>query len=74
MIVTLSLAYFFWVAPGPSRIPDITVADQVAKEVALLLPVPNLPVPMTDFTTAVKSKVKRHWQSSWGNQSLTNKA
>ena len=37
------------------RIPGNTATDEAAKEAALLLPVPNLRVPMTDFKTALES-------------------
>lgn len=44
---------------GRSAICGDTVADQAAaEEAALLLPVLNLPVTMTDFKATIKSKVK----------------
>lgn len=53
--------------------PGNTVAVQVVKEAALILPVPNLLFPTTDFKESVKSKVKKPWQSSLTNNLRTIK-
>ena len=61
-----------WI-PGHKGIEGNELVDKIAKEAALIRPIPNIPVSSTDFKATINNHLHSMWSIDWNNTSMENK-